>query len=312
MKTNNIPSNATLAPAKKAENKKLFNRQRRYRRLAKLGFSEDQIQEIFKHEANRMVLCLYYSSFKIEGVPRVKKHYKRDKKHHIVEVKEETVNVTLTGRQAAEKFLEDNKIKNIMKVGPTYCYIKTDADHVDELIETLKPLGRTSVTKPELMCKEKLEKDKEAERKAEHKANNKPSNNTEEVKKAAKKARKDKNKEAAEKRTYYAALRKGGVSARIKKYNKTLAEKIEKWLKERKKTAEEKAERLDKHKRDRRQMSSLEQKANKRARKAAKRLATIERLQARQKAQMENNAKLRVERAQKAQKPVQTKLELAA
>lgn len=311
MKKNNIPAIKNAAPANaEITNKKLVRRQRRLRHLAKLGFSEDEILEIFKDESVRMVMCLYYTSFTMEGT-RTKKIYHRDEKHHVTNVTEEEVKVTLTGRQAAEKFLKENNIEAVT-LGPTYCYIKTDVDHVDGILETLKPLGRTSVTKPEPMTKEKLEKDKEKQRKLEHKENKKPTNNTAEVKVAAKAKRKELNKQKAAMRPYYAALRKGGVSARIKKYNKTLAEKIEKWLKDFRKAEAEKAENSKEYRAKHHQLTSTEMKSNKRARKVAKHLAAIERLQKRQAEAAVNNAKAKAERAQKAQKPVQTELKMAA
>jgi hypothetical protein len=72
MKNNNKPASKNVAPAASAENKKFTNRCRRIRQLVKLGLSEEKIQEIFKEENTRMVLCLYYTSFTKEGT-RVKK-----------------------------------------------------------------------------------------------------------------------------------------------------------------------------------------------------------------------------------------------
>ena len=308
MKNNNIPAK-NAAPAN-AETKKLARRQRRLRHLAKLGFSEEQIQEIFKDEAVRMVLCLYYTSFTMKST-RVKKVYHRGKDHKVTNVEEKEVEVTLTGRQAAEMFLKENNIEAV-KIGPTYCYIKTDVDHVDDITSKLKEIGRTSVTAPEPMSKEKLDKQKEEQRKTERKANKKPSNNTAEAKKAAKKARKDANKKAAEMRAYYAALRKGGVCKRIKMHNKSLAEKIEKWLKEVRAKEAEKAEKSKEHRAKHRQLTSLEMKANKKVRKIAKHMAANERRREREKELAKKNEALRTERAQKAQKPVQTELKMAA
>jgi hypothetical protein len=53
-------------------------------------------------------------------------------------------------------------------------------------------------------------------------------------------------------------------------------------------------------------------KANKRARKVAKRLATIERVEAQGKKRAAINAKTTAKKSKKAKKPVQTKLKMAA
>ena len=240
-------------------------RARRIRSMIRLGMSEKEILETFKDENVRMVRCLYYSSF-------------------IIMDKEKT----LRGRHAVEKFLKDNKIETA-GAGPTYCWIKTDKDHVDEIVELLKPVGRTSITKPEPMTAEKIE-----------------------AKKKAKAARKAENMRRAYMRSFYAAKRKGGVSKRLKRHNPTLADKIEKWLKEQKASEAKKAEENKEYRAKHRQLTSVEMKANKHARKAAKHIAAQERRREREKKRADYNAKQAEIRAQKAQKPVQTELKMAA
>ena len=308
MKKNNIPANNAV-PAN-AENKKLVKRQRRLRHLAKLGLSEEEILKIFENESVRMILCLYYTSFTKKGT-RIKKTYKRDKNHHVVDVTEKEVEITLTGHNAAEAFLKENNIEAV-KIGPTYCYIKTDVDHVNDLAEKLKEMGRVSITAPEPVTKESLEKEKEKKRKLENKKNRKPSNNTAEAKAAAKAKRKESNIEKTNMRPYYAALRKGGVCKRIKMHNKPLAEKIEKWLEDMKKSKASKVKGSEEERAKHRQLTSLEMKHHKKARKEAKKAATKERRIEREKKRAEINAKAREKRAQKAAKPVQTEIKMAA
>lgn len=322
MKKNNKPASKNVAPAASAENKKFTNRCRRIHQLVKLGLSEEKIQEIFKEENTRMVLCLYYTSFTKEGT-RVKKVYKRDEKHHVVDVTETEVKVTLTGRQAAEAFLKENNIEPVA-LGPTYCYIKTDVEHLDELLETLKTMGRTSVTKPEPVV------DTLVEREVKKIKSRKPSGNKNPEKKhvSNKQVR-----DAKSMRPVYAVLRKmrsAGANAedvdkfikeRIKKYNPKMAAKIKEFITSRAKSfdlafkfknkpvAESKsADNRAKH----RQLTAIEMKARKRAKRVARHLVALERLQKRQEEAAVNNAKAKAERAQKAQKPVQTELNMAA
>jgi hypothetical protein len=286
-------------------------RQRRLKALIRAGLSEEEILKIFDHEDTRIILCLYYGSFTFEDGTIKKTVRERNKQHKVIGEKEIEVPNVLHGRNAVEKFLEKNNITTIC-TGPTYCHIKTDKEHVDEIVKMLEPIGRTSITAPEKETKESLEKKKNQERKTANKANKKPTNNTEEAKSAAKEARKNFKKNRFEMRPYYAAKRKGGVSARIKKFNPTLAEKIEAWLKEQNKIKESRKKGSYEERAKHRQLTSIEMKANKRARKVAKLLATKERIQEREKKRAEYNAKKSIERAQKAQKPIQTELKMAA
>lgn len=295
-----------------AMHKKMQNKYRRLRSLKRLGFSDEEIVKIFKDEAVRTVLCTYYGTFTVEDGTKTIKKRVYDKDHHFTgSYTEEDVPNILRGRAAVEKFLKDNDI-NVIAIGPAYCWIKTDVDNVDKVTELLKPIGRTNVNKPEPVTKESLEKKQQQDRRAYAKAHKKPSNNTDEAKAAAKSSRKAAKKKAADMRPYYAAKRKGGVSKRIKKFNKPLAEKIEKWLKEQKAAEASRKKGSIEERAKHRQLTSTEMKANKRARKAAKCLATKERRKEAEKKAMERNAAERAKRAQKAKKPTQTELKMAA
>lgn len=308
-KNKTISGNAKPVPTKKVETNaikqidrkkeaQMRSRARRMRSMLKLGMSKEQIEEIFAQENNRMVLVLLNGNYTVQDGEREKKirHYDKETKNKTVEVV--TVPNILTGCKAACKYVEQQKL-HLMASSKNAVWVLSNKDTVDKDVETLKVLGRVSVTKPEIHVKKE-------------KAPKKPTNNTKDTKIAAKATRKEQNVQKASMRPYYAALRKGGVSARIKKYNQTLAKKIEKWLKDVKKTEAEKADRIDKHKRDHRQMSSIERKANKRARKAAKFLAAKERRMDAEKKRAESNAIERAKRAQKAQKPAQTELKMVA
>ena len=319
-KGNYIPDEKS-APAKKAENnvvkttstnhiarnkRKEYeerSRSRRIRSLMKQGIAKEQIEEWLHEEDNRFVLCLIYNSFFIEDGMKKKTVPIRDEHHKKIGTKEIEVENKLWGIEAFKKFCENNKLVMIATHKGSFGHagwIKSDKEHVDEVVELLNPVGRTSITKPEPHVVEKPKKEK------------KPSNNTTEAKTKAKTARKTNKKINAEMRPYYAALRKGGVSKRIKKFNPTLAKKIEKWIKERRIAEAEKAEKNKEYRAKHRQLTSLEMKANKRARKIAKRIATQERRKEQEKKRMEYNTKMRAERAKKAVKPVQTELKMAA
>ena len=281
---------------------------RRTKRLKAAGATDEQIEQLAAEENARTILCMYYGSYTVdlgEQEVEVKKYNKEKKCYEPTKVKK---NVILRGRAAAEYTIRKKEL-DVIVFASTYCFIKTTADKAEEIAKDLRAtIGRCYITKHEkLPAEEAVEKlnPKPEEKK-------KPTYNTSERKKAAKAKRKAENKQKAEMRPYYAALRKGGVSARIKKYNKTLADKIEKWLEERKAAKAKKEEANKEYRAKHRQLTSFEMKANKRARKAAKHLATQERRREREKKQMEYNAKLKAERAQKAQKPVQTELKIAA
>jgi hypothetical protein len=281
---------------------------RRTNKLKAAGATDEQIEQLIAEENARTILCMYYGSHTVdlgEQEVEVKKYNKKKKCYELTKVKK---NVTLRGRAAAEYTIREKKL-DVIAFASTHCFIKTTADKAEEIANDLRAaIGRCYITKHEkLPAKEAVEKlnPKPEEKK-------KPTCNTSERKKAAKAKRNDENMKKVEMRPYYAALRKGGVSARIKKYNKTLADKIEKWLKERKAAKAEKEEADKEYRAQHRQLTSLEMKANKRARKAVKHLAAQKRRREREKKQAEYNAKLYVERAQKAQKPVQTELKMTA
>jgi hypothetical protein len=281
---------------------------RRTKKLKAAGVTDEQLEQLIAEENARTILCMYYGSHTVDlGEQEVEiKEYNKEKKcYEPTKVKK---NVTLRGRAAAEYTIREKEL-DVIVFGSTYCFIKTTADKAEEIAKDLRAtIGRCYITKHEkLPTKEAIEK-----LNPKPKEEKKPTYNTSERKKAAKAKRKAENIKKAEMRPYYAAYRKGGVSARIKKYNKTLADKIEKWLEERKAAEAKKAEANKEYRAKHRQLTSLEMKANKRARKATKRLATRERQKLREKTQMENNTRLRAERVKKAQKPVQTKLKMAA
>lgn len=276
-------------------------RARRTQKLLRLGLTDEQKEEILKDQNIRTILCLYYSSYTVEnGTKEVRVGKKKDNKTEVVP------NI-LHGRHAAEftinKEIEALNHVTVLKYGPTYCWIKLPVEDVEKVSEILKPIGRFSVTKHSLNESIKKVVPKEDVEK-------KPSNNNKTVAAEAKARRKDENKKRAAMRPYYAALRKGGVSARIKKHNKKFALKIESWIKDR--IAKEKKKHEKIVAKDNRQLTSIERKNNKRMRKLAKQKATRERRIDMQKKREIINAKEREKRIQKVQKPVQTKLDLAA
>ena len=306
MKKNTIPDKKS-APANKAATKNSKRdmrkeaeariRARRTRSLLKLGLDQKDIETIFEQENNRFVLVSFYGSYTLEDGTKIKKVWNKALK------KKEEVEVPniLRGRQAGMKYIENNKL-NVMASHANSAWILTNKSNVDSVSELLKVVGRVSITKPE---KHTYETEK-ARLKEEKKTPKTPTNNTKEVAKAAKTTRKASNIERHNMRAYYAALRKGGVSSRIKKYNKPLADKIEAWLKERKKIEDARAEKLEEHNKKHRQTPNSVKKANKKARKVAKMIATRERKLAIDKARAAKNA------AKKPNKPVQTELKLVA
>lgn len=283
-------------------------RMRRFNRMIAAGMTEEQIKEFENNLQIRTIMLIPYTNYFFIDGKKTKTVTKRNEKHHSIGKKTIEVDNRLTGVSAVLAFLKSQNIEPICgnTIGGKgnkplgYVYFNTTADELEKTKELVKDVGRIVIHKwvPE---------EPEEERKQ-----RKPSNNTKEAKAAAKKARKDANKEKAAMRPYYAALRKGGVSKRIKKHNKTLAEKIEKWLEERKAAEAKKAEVSKEYRAKHHQLTSLETKANKRARKAAKHLATKERRREREKERMKNNEALRAKRSQKAQKPIQTELKIAA
>lgn len=291
-------------------------RMRRFNRMVDAGMTEEQIKEFENNLNIRTIMLMPFNTFFFIDGKKTKTVVKRDEKHHPIGKETIEVDNRLTGVAAVIAFLKSHDIEPICgntlgcksKKPLGYVYFNTTADELPATQELIKDVGRIVIHKwqPE---------EPEEERKQ-----RKPSNNTKEAKAAAKNARKDANKQKTDMRPYYAAKRKGGVSARIKKFNPTLAAKIEKWLAEQSKKLESKETPRTSNKDSKeyraqhRQLTSTEMKGNKRARKAAKFLATQERRQAREKAAMVKNQADLEKRAQEAaksgKKAVQQKLDL--
>lgn len=277
-------------------------------KLIRSGATPEEVEELMTKDDLRSILCIYYGNHTVdigEQETTKKKWNKETKKLEEVKV---TKRIILRGRQAAEYSIREKNLE-VIAFANTHCFIKTNKENAEKIAEDLRAtIGRCYITKhkrlPAKETVENIEKSPEKEKT--------PTNNTVSVRETAKKKRKKENKKKVEMRPYYAAYRKGGVSARIKKYNKTLADKIEKWLEERKAAEAKKEEANKEYRAKHRQLTSFEMKANKRARKAAKHLATQERRREREKKRMEDNAKMAAKRAKKAQKPVQTELNMAA
>ena len=303
--------------ANKKKEKEDRTRMRRFNRMIAAGITEEQIKEFESNLNIRTILLMPYSSYFFVDGKKQKTITKRDEKHRVIGKETIEVDNKLTGVNAVLAFLKSNNIEPIC--GNTvrnngqkplgYVYFNTTKDKLSDIEELVKDVGRIIIHKwvPE---------EPEEERKQ-----RKPSKNTKEVKIAAKKSRKAENMSKANMRPYYAAKRKGGVSSRIKKFNPELAAKIEKWLAEQqpkglniKKAASKPYKYSKEYRAKHRQLTSIEMKCNKRARKAAKSLATQKRRQAREKAAMVKNQADLKKRAQKAvksgKKAVEQKLPL--
>lgn len=184
----------------------LYNRVRRTKTLIKEGLRKEELEKFFTDEKLRIVCCLYYGSYTVEnGTKKIKtnKEFKQ-------------VPNILKGRRAVDFTLNKYKYKKdhieVVLSSSSYCWIKTDTDNIDNLKSILKPIGRIFVTKLE-----------------------KPQNNVEKKTNKIEKPKVKKNM-----KPYYAALKKGYICDRIKKHNKTLADKIEKWI-DNKKSKDKKA-----------------------------------------------------------------------
>lgn len=302
--------------ANKRKEREDRTRMRRFNRMVAAGMTEEQIKEFENNLNIRTIMLMPYSNYFFIDGKKTKTVTKRDEKHHPIGTETIEVDNRLTGVAAVLAFLKSHNIEPICgntiggkgKKPLGYVYFNTTADELPATQELIKDVGRIVIHKwqPE---------EPEEERKQ-----RKPSKNTKDAKAAAKKARKDANKQKTDMRPYYAAKRKGGVSARIKKFNPTLAAKIEKWLAEQSKKLESKETPRTSHKDSKeyrtqhRQLASLEMKANKRARKAAKHLATQERRREREMKAMANNQAAHEKRAQEAakhgKKAVQQKLDM--
>lgn len=303
-KKNKIVSLETKKIRKEEYNERVIAQ--RMKRLKKAGVTDEQIDELIKDENTRTIMCLYYGNYTVnlgEKEVEVKVFDKKTKKYNTVKRKQ---NVILRGRAAAEHYIREKEY-DVVVFEKTFCCIKTTADKAEETAKNLREnIGRCCITKPKkLTIEEVKEKYHPKPEKKEQ-----PTHNTNEAKKAAKARRKKSNIAKASMRPYYAAWQKGGVSERIKKHNKELAKKIEKWIKEREAIEEakhEKAVTKDNH-----QLTSIERKCNKRARKVAKHLAKIERRKEAEIKRMKNNAAKAKKTAQKQNKTTQTELKMAA
>lgn len=257
-------------------------RARRYNALLKSGLTEDQAKEFMENLNIRTIMILPFSSFSVQDEMKKKK--------------ETEVPNILQGVSAVLKFLEDNKIE-VLCSNSMAVYFNTVKDKIEEMKTLFKDVGRLYIHSwhPAEEKKEKVKK---------------PTTNTAEVKKAAKEKRKNDNKQHVVMRPFYTALRKGGVSARIKKHNPSLAEKIEKWIEEQRASEASRKKGSKEERSKHRQLTSMEMKVNKRARKAAKHLATVERKAAAERKRQEANQKAKA--AKIAAKPTQTELKMAA
>lgn len=311
-KKNNTPTGKIITiemKNKRREEAEALRRARRTERLKSAGITDEQMKQLIEEKDARSILCMYYGKYIVDlGEKEITKKI-RKKRGRIVEVtrKEHTI---LRGREAAEHYIKEKKL-DVILFKPTHCYIKSTAEKAEEIADDLrKEIGRCSITKHDNMTvKDVIEKFHPTPE-----VPKQPTNNTTEKKKVAKKKRKDENKKQAEMRAFYAAKRKGSVSKRIKKFNKPLAEKIEKWLKEQK-VAEASRKKGSKEERAKhKQLSSTEMKANKRARKAVKHLAMVERRKEAEKKRQEVNQKAKDAKVAEIKKknPKQGKLEMAA
>ena len=251
----------TISPKLRARNidreAKSRLRARRKMRLIRAGLTENDIKELEKNEHVRTILCLSYGTHTVQNGTR---KCKKDKKEI------EVPNI-LHGTAAIVFTLKQHNI-DVLTSGKQYVYVKTTDDKVDEISKIMSPMGRIYVQEWHPIVAPNPMKHKTKKKSA-------PTMTKAEVK------------------AYYAALRKGGVSKRIKKYNPTLADKITNLIKNKKKN---------------KQVTSFEKKAAKKAAKKAKIIATNLKVAERNAKKAEINAK----KPQKSKKPVETKLKMAA
>lgn len=249
----------TISPKLRARNidreAKSRLRARRKMRLIRAGLTENDIKELEKNEHIRTILCLSYGTHTVQNGTKKRK---KDKKEI------EVPNI-LHGTAAIVFTLKQHNI-DVLTSGKQYVYVKTTDDKVDEISKIMSPMGRIYVQEWHPIVTSNPVKHKTKKKSA-------PTMTKAEVK------------------AYYAALRKGGVSKRIKKYNPTLADKITNLIKKKDK-----------------QVTSFEKKAAKKAAKKAKIIATNLKVAERNAKKAEINAK----KPQKSKKPVETKLKMAA
>lgn len=286
MKKQNIPAKKKAAPVNKTEATiKAYNRTVNYhiQRLSERGLSKEEIQNKLKDENARIMLCIAYDSYKLE-LGEVEKEVGKKKK----KVKK---NLVLYGVKALKHILLQKKV-DMIDGGHNYVYVLTNKKDADKLADEIKEVCRVSIRKWEWKkCDVPREK--------------KPTDNTDEKKIAAKKKRKGENMKKAAMRPYYAALRKGGISERIKKHNKALAAKIQEWLDKREKKAEEDVKNM-KHK------PKAIRKAVKKDKLAARKKARLIALQSFEKKRFEQHQAEKKKAAQKQGKQAQIEFKDAA
>lgn len=259
-------------------------------RLLKNGIKQEQIDEFEKNPDLRTISCASYGQYTVDlGEKEITVGKKKEKK---------TVKNVLKGTEAIEHFAKENNL-DVICTDTHRIYVNTAEKDMIDVYNKLKEFGHISIYKW-VFEEKKSEKTK------------KPTNNTTEAKVNAKKARKSANKKGADMRPYYAALRKGGVSKRIKIHNKTLAEKIEKWLKEKKAAQEKNKAAKELHDTNHRQVPTKRKNSIRKAKKLVNRMKRLEALQAREKEAAIANAANKKKGAQKAKKQAQTELNLAA
>lgn len=259
-------------------------------RLLKNGIKQEQIDEFEKNSDLRTISCASYGQYTVDlGEKEITVRKKKEKK---------MVKNILKGTEAIEHLAKENNFDVICTDTHRIYVNATEKDMID-VYNKLNKFGHISIYKW-VFEEKKSEKTK------------KPTNNTAEAKVNAKKARKSANKKGADMRPYYAALRKGGVSKRIKMHNKTLAEKIEKWLKEKKAAQEKNKAAKELHDTNHRQVTTKRKNSIRKAKKLVNRMKRLEALQAREKKAAIANAANKKKGAQKAKKQAQTELNLAA
>lgn len=212
--------------------------------------------------------------------------------------KEVTVRNIIKGTEAIA-YIAKSLGYNVILTEPKRIYINADKKNVLDIYNRMKQYGRVYI-----YCWQYEHVDEKKDKK--------PTNNTTEKKIAAKKARKQSKKSGSEMRPYYAALRKGCVSKRIKVHNKTLAEKIEKWLKEKKATDAKKNAAKEVHDAEHRQLTTKRVNSLRKLKKIQAHKKKIKALQAREKTAMANNIANKQKAAQKQSKQTQQQLNLAA
>ena len=274
MKKKHIPAKKNAAPAKKkAEIEEKVILDTHIKRIIDSGMSKEEVEKLKKEPDTRIILCSAYSSF----VLRV------DKK-------------VFCGINAINYTLNKAKIR-VLDTGRGYTYVLTKKDSVPSILELLKGMGRIYVRKFEApVAKEKVDK--------------KPTANTPEVRRNAKKVRKKANKDKNKMRAFYAALRNGSVSKRIKIHNPKLAKEIEEWMKDKK--SKKKTYKSDKGKHPRVNITNAEKRRITSQKKSAKQVARLNKIKATEEIKMSLNAtkKAQIISAKKAEK--EQSLNLAA